>query len=66
MLTKINDERKNVIRLIRKKSIKPLAENTDSETSHSHDNKDDLDRLSIENNKLLIDNSPLILKQEDW
>ncbi len=71
MRIKISDERKEVLRFIRKNVIKKLSPEGDitGDTAHTHANKESLDRLTIDSNKnLLIDNELIdpLLRQEDW
>ena len=71
MPLKINEERKGIIRLVRKNPVTKLGQDqvTTGDTSHSHINKDSLDRLTIgADNNLLIDGNLIdpLLRQEDW
>lgn len=72
MTVKIQEERKQTIRLIRKPIIKKItadAESVSGETGHTHDNKDSLDKLTVDSqNRLLISGSLVdpLLRQEDW
>ena len=71
MQIKISTERKQVLRFIRKKKIRPIGNESivTTPTDHTHDNKADLDKLSVDSSDRLLISGNLvdpILRQEDW